>query len=189
MKREDVAIIIAIVVALVVDFFIFTNFQHKKEVDMVEDENELYTEAFDDICLKFERYEYVLGQNMIVGVEKSVDGCKTYRQVTSNYVVVSNESKFKFMNENQAFIISRELLSRDYDFRGLKVSNDGGVTFTDATFEFVHDKVDVLNVMGFPYFEDNKLKLECSIYEPGADGYHEVILTFISEDNGLSWHM
>lgn len=188
MKREDIAIIIAIVVALVVDFFIFTNFQQNIDETSAIDDRELYTEAFDHICLKFDRY-MVFGNKMAVGVEKSVDGCKTYRQVTSNYVVVSDESKFEFMNEKQAFIISEEKLTRNNDFKGLKVSNDGGVTFSEATFQFIHDKVDVLNIMDFPYIEGDKLKIKCIIYELGDDGYHEVILTFISDDNGLNWHL
>ncbi len=188
MKREDISIIIAIVVALIVDFLIFTNFQQNKDEDSVIDEKELYTEAFDDICLKFDRY-MVFGNKMAVGVEKSVDGCKTYRQVTSNYVVVSDESKFEFINENQAFIISEEKLTRSNDFKGLKVSNDGGITFGDARFQFIHDKVDVLNIMEFPYVEGDKLKIKCIIYEPNDDGYHEKILTFTSDDNGLNWHL
>lgn len=187
MKRENIAIIIAIIVALVIDILMFMHFS--KQEEGVTDEDQLYVEVFDDAYLRFERYDYALGQNMIVGVEKSVDGGKTYKQVTKDYVVVSDDSEFAFLNMKQVFIISRKILSRQDNFTGLKVSIDGGRNFFDAKFEYENDKIDVLNLVEFPYFEDNELKLECAIYEPFDDGYHEKILTFISDDEGLNWHL
>lgn len=187
MKRENIAIIMAIIVALAVDILMFMHFNKKEE--SVTDENQLYIQVFDDIYLRFERYDYALGQNMLVGVEKSLDGGKTYKQVSKDYALVSIDSDFCFLNVDQGFIISKKMLSRQNNFAGLKVSNNGGVTFMDAKFEYENTNVDVLNIIGFPYIQDDKLKLECIVYEPYEDGYHEITLTFISDDEGLNWHL
>lgn len=187
MKRENFAIIIAIIVALVVDILMFMHFNKQDESNI--DENQLYVEVFDNIYFKFQRYDYALGQKMVVGVEKSLDKGKTYQKVSEDYVVVSNDSKFKFLNKNQAIIISQNMLSRENDFLGMKVSNNGGISFADAKFEYQNDKVDVLNIMDFPYVEGNRLKLDCLVYVLNEEGYHELIVPFFSDDGGLNWHL
>ena len=84
------------------------------------DENKLYSKQFNKTFLKFERYDYVLGQNMIVGVEKSTDKEKTYTKVTKEPIVVSNEAKFMFLTERLAFIISTNNLLKMIIIKDLK---------------------------------------------------------------------
>ena len=72
MKKQNTIIVIIIILALIIDIVIVYKFQsnHKNKVDK-QDENELYSEKFDHTILKFQRFDYTLGQNMIVGVEKN----------------------------------------------------------------------------------------------------------------------
>lgn len=191
MKKQNTIIVIIIILALIIDIVIVYKFQsnHKNKVDK-QDENELYSEKFDHTILKFQRFDYTLGQNMIVGVEKSTDGGKTFSIITQDGVVVSNKARFDFFDENVAFIISRELIDRNNNFSGLKVSQDGGKTFVDAKFSYDNDRVDILHIDNFPYYNDKKkLSLECTIYDiaPDGNGYTDYIITFVSEDNGLTW--
>ena len=48
-----------------------------------------------------------------------------------------------------------------------------------------------MSTIDFPYFEEDILHLECSIYtlNDKRDGYKDVKLDFISEDNGLTWNL
>lgn len=191
MKKQNTIIGIIIILALIIDIVIIYRFQgnQKKVVDK-KDENELYSEKFDYTILKFQRFDYTLGQNMIVGVEKSTDGGKTFNIITQDGVVVSNKARFDFFDENVAFIISRELIDRNNKFSGLKVSQDGGKTFVDAKFSYDNDRVDILHINDFPYYNDEKkLCLECTIYDiaPDGNGYADYLITFVSDDNGLTW--
>lgn len=156
------------------------------------DENELYVQRFDNYLLRFERYDYVLGQNMIIGVEKSIDDGRTYTPVTKDAVVVSNESTFNFLNEEIFFVISTKNISRNRDFAGMKVSVDGGETFTNAKFTYDNNRVDIITINAFPTFiDDNKLKLACSVYDIKEDGngYQDYEINFVSSDNGLTWNL
>ena len=155
------------------------------------DENKLYSKQFNKTFLKFERYDYVLGQNMIVGVEKSTDKEKTYTKVTKEPIVVSNEAKFMFLTERLAFIISTNNLQKNNNYKGFKVTTDGGKTFYDAQINYENDNIEILTIEDFPYYEKNTLKLKCSIYtiNKSKDGYENVELLFESNDNGLSWNL
>lgn len=189
MKKQNRIIGISIILVCIVDAFIlfyFLNHQ-KKEID----ENLLHIQTFGNVILKFERYEYSLGQNMIVGVEKSVDDGKTYTIITQEGVVVSNKARFQFMNENLAFIISKEDISRSNDFIGFKVSRDGGKTFNNAKFIYENDRVDIIHIDNFPYYDEENLKLDCLIYDFAQDGsgYQNYQITFVSEDEGLTWNL
>lgn len=189
MKKQNTIIGIAIVVALIIDIIILYNFQHRPKEQI--DENALYTERFGDTILKFERYDYVLSQNMIVGVEKSIDGGKTFNIITQDGVVVSNKAMFEFMSEELAFIISTENLSRSNGFIGFKVTQDGGKTFTNSKFNYDNPRVDILHIDSFPYYDEEKLNLDCTVYDLASDGngYQDYLLTFVSEDNGLTWNL
>ena len=53
-----------------------------KEKNYPDDENTLYSIRFNNIKLRFERYDYSLGQNQMVGVEKSINKGKNFDKVT-----------------------------------------------------------------------------------------------------------
>lgn len=52
-----------------------------------EGEDTLYFTAFDNEILRFERYDYALGQNQVVGVQKSVNKGKTFEKITEENIV------------------------------------------------------------------------------------------------------
>ena len=153
------------------------------------DENELYKKQFGDTILRFERYDYALGQNMIVGVEKSTNKGKKYTRVTENPITVSLEAKFLLLNETLAFVVSTDDLSRRNQFKGFLVSADGGQTFSNAEFHYDNANVDILTLDDFPYVDGNTLKMKCSVYDINVtrDGYEEMELIFLSYDNGFTW--
>ena len=51
-----------------------------KDNNKIVDENTLYTKQFKNVVLKFEKYDYALGQKILVGVEKSTDKGKTFKK-------------------------------------------------------------------------------------------------------------
>ena len=184
-KINKIIAILIIIVAIIVFACIYIF--NKAPVD----ENKLYSKQFNKTFLKFERYDYVLGQNMIVGVEKSTDKEKTYTKVTKESIVVSNEAKFMFLTERLAFIISTNNLQKNNNYKGFKVTTDGGKTFYDAQINYENDDIDILTIEDFPYYEKNTLKLKCSIYtiNKSKDGYENIELLFESKNNGLSWNL
>lgn len=180
--------IIGIIISLIaIIIFVYIYIFNKPTVD----ENKLYSKQFGSTFLKFERYDYTLGQNMIVGVEKSTDKEKTYVKLTKEPVVVSNEAKFIFITEKLGFIIGTNNLQKHNDYRGFKVTTNGGITFSDAKINYENENIEVLTIEDFPYYDKNTLKLKCSIYDvnKNKDGYETVELLFESKDNGLSWNL
>lgn len=156
-----------------------------------DDENTLYSIKIDKVKIRFERYDYSLGQNQIVGVEKSSDNGKTYNQLTKEPIIVSIEPKFVFLNEKLGFAVSKSNLTKSNDYIGVKVTQDGGKTFVDGTINYDNPDIDVLTVKEVPYYENNILKLHCSIYQINEtqDGYEDIDLIFVSTDNGLTWNL
>lgn len=184
-KINKIIAILIILVAIIVFACIYVF--NKAPID----ENKLYSKQFNKTFLKFERYDYVLGQNMIVGVEKSTDKEKTYTKVTKEPIVVTNEAKFMFLTERLAFIISTNNLQKHNNYRGLKVTTDGGKTFSDAKINYENDDIEIITIEDFPYYENSTLKLKCSIYaiNKNKDGYENIELLFESKNNGLLWNL
>ena len=147
------------------------------------DEDVLYTEKFGNTVLNVKRYDYSLGQRMIVGVEKSNNNGKNFEQITKEMVEVSLDAKFKFLNENLGFIIDTGYLDRNRNFKGLLVTSDGGITFKQAMITYNNENVDLINIDKMPYYEDDKLKLECSVYNID----HSENLIYYSTDDGKTW--
>ena len=77
MKKKIVifAIVLITILSIISILFVILN---KKEVT---NENTLYSIKFENIQLRFVRYDYTTGQNQTVGVEKSTDNGKTYEKI------------------------------------------------------------------------------------------------------------
>ncbi len=159
--------------------------------EYLDDENTLYSVRFGNTKLKFERYDYSLGQNQIVGVEKSIDKGKTYTIVTSEPITVSMMPKFIFLTEKLGFAISKSNLTKSNEYLGLKVTQDGGKTFADGIINYDNPDIDTLTVKEVPYYDNDILKLSCSIYQinEAQNGYEDIDITFVSLDNGLTWNL
>lgn len=186
MKKKYVFIFLFIVIALLLGLvFFFLNREYP------DDENTLYSIKFGNTKLRFEKYDDALGQNQTVGVEKSTNRGKTYEKITDEPILVSKEPKFIFINKKLGFAISKPNLTKSNHYIGVKVTQDGGKTFTDGKINYDNPDIDILTIVDVPYLEDEKLKLPCSIYQVKADqsGYEDKKLTFISIDDGLTWNL
>lgn len=184
-KKYIVLIVIGLLLLLSGLFIFFNNKEYK------DDENTLYSIKFDNLKLRFERYDYSIGQNQIVGVEISKNKGKTYEKITVEPIIVSMEPKFIFLNQHLGFAISKTNLEKYNDYLGLKVTNDGGKRFIDSKINYENPNIDIITVEDVPYFENNVLKLNCSIYQAKKDnsGYEDIDLIFFSTDNGLTWNL
>ena len=154
-----------------------------KSPELLNDEDIVYTKTFDEEILQVKRYDYSLGQRMIVGVEKSNNNGKNFEKVTQEMVEVSLEAKIEFLNKNLGFIIDTGYLDRNRNFKGLLVTNDGGITFKQAEITYNNENVDLISIKKMPYYENDKLKLECSVYIVD----HNEDLVYYSVDNGNTW--
>lgn len=153
-----------------------------------EDEEILYENKFDNIILRVGRVDYVSGQNMLVNILKSTDGTNFY-VVSNESIQVSNEAKFIFLNEKLGFVISTDKIYFDNDNSGLYVTNNGGKTFTTTKFKYKNNNASYMSIESMPYYENNKLKLKCSVYQidKNKNTYKTKELTFVSNDSGLNW--
>lgn len=187
MKKKIIISIIILTIMLLVGGGIFLSLNREYS----DDENTLYTIKFGNIKLRFERYDYALGQNQIIGVEKSIDKGRTYEKLTKTPIIVSMEPMFIFFNEKLGFAISKPNLTKNNNYMGVKVTNDGGKTFVNGKINYDNPKIEILTVEEVPYYDNNILKLHCSIYQIKEDdsGYEDVDLIFISNDNGLTWDL
>lgn len=188
MKKKYIVILILILVCICI--LLGRLLMPNKEEHLV-DENELYSVEFNNTKIRFERYDYSLGQNQIVGVEKSTDGGKTYIYVTDQPFSVSMEPMFIFLNEELGFAVAKPNLTKSNNYLGFKVTNDGGKTFVDGVINYDSPDIDILTVEDVPYFDNDQLKLHCSVYQVKEDhsGYEDVDLIFVSIDNGLTWNL
>lgn len=186
MKRKYIISIILIILLIIVGTIFLM-----KEKNYPDDENTLYTIKFDNIELRVERYDYVLGQNQIVGVEKSMDNGKTFKKITKDPITVSMEPQFVFLNQNLGFVITKPNITKSSNYIGVKVTQDGGKTFTNANIIYDNPKIEIITIEGLPYYDHNVLKLHCSIYQMKEDntGYEDIDLIFISSDDGLTWNL
>ena len=186
MKKKKIIFFIILIVILLVGLYLYINREYP------DDENTLYSIKFGNTRLRFERYDYSLGQNQIVGVEKTTDKGRSYIKLTKEPIIVSMEPKFIFINEKLGFAVSKpNLIKSDNYYMGVKVTQDGGKTFTDGKINYNNPNIEILTVEDVPYIDNNRLILPCSIYQVKEDdsGYENVDLLFISDDNGLTWNL
>ena len=141
----------------------------------------LYTRTFDNnVVIKITSIDAILARRLAVIVEKSTDGGKTFTNVlTQDSLIVGDEAEYIFLNENIGFI--KEL--KENENRGLRVTRDGGKTFEEVIFKVKKDELPYLYIDKMPYFEDNILKLEASMYYANDPE----IKKLRSNDNGLTW--
>ena len=141
----------------------------------------LYTKTFDNnIVIKITSIDAILARRLAVIVEKSTDGGKTFTTVlTQDSLIVGDEAEYIFLNENIGFI--KEL--KENENRGLRVTRDGGKAFEEVIFKVKKEELPYLYIDKMPYFEDNTLKLDASMY------YAKIpeIKKLKSNDNGLTW--
>lgn len=186
MKKGYIILLVLVIVLLIIGgTYLFLTREY------ADDENTLYSVKFGKTKLRFERYDYSLGQNQIVGVEKSTNRGKTYEKLTSEPIIVSMEPKFIFLSEKLGFAIAKENLTKNNGYMGLKVTQNGGKTFVDAKINYDNPNIEILTIDDVPYVENELLKLPCSIYQVKEDltGYEDVKLIFVSDDNGLTWNL
>ena len=186
-KRNIIGIIIILVVIIVGIVILITNNKTN-----IEDENTLYSIKFDNTILRFERYDYVSGQNQLVGVQKSTNNGKDFEDVSKEGITVSMEPKFIFLNEKLGFAIKKPNNKKDNNkYHGMYVTKDGGKTFILSEINYDNPNIEILTIEDVPYYEDNDLKLHCSIYQVKEDnsGYEDIDLYFISKDDGVTWNL
>lgn len=179
MKKNLISLLIMILFIGIVFLVIILD----KTPELISNEDIVYTKEFGEEILQVRRYDYSLGQRMIIGVEKSNNNGKSFEKVTEEMVEVSLEAKFEFLNENLGFIIDTGYLDRNRNFKGLLVTNDGGITFKQAEITYDNENIDLISIKKMPYYENGKLRLECSVYI--AD--HNESLIYYSSDNGNTW--
>lgn len=182
-KRYLTAIVILILIIGAI--IVFVNREYP------DDENTLYSIKFEDFKLRFQRYDYALGQNQLVAVEKSTNKGKTYEKLTDELIIVSMEPKFVFLNKKLGFVISKPNLTKDNNYMGFKVTQDGGKTFVNAVINYNNPNISILTIEDVPYYENDVLHVKCSIYQVKSDGrgYEDVPLILISLDKGLTWYL
>lgn len=141
----------------------------------------LYTKEFgNNVIIKITSIDAILAGRLAVIVEKSTDGGKIFtNQLTQDSLIVGDEAEYLFLNENIGFI--KEL--KENENRGLRVTRDGGKTFEEVIFKVKKDELPYLYIDKMPYFEDNILKLEASMYYANDPE----IKKLRSNDNGLTW--
>lgn len=190
MKKKYIiilGIVLIILVAIMLAFFL-----NKKELDYPDDENTLYSIKFGNVKLRFERYDYVLGQNQLVGVQKSTNYGKDYEDITKEGITVSMEPKFIFFNEKFGFAVKKPNNIKDNGkYYGMYVTKDGGKTFKLSEINYDKSGIEILTIEDVPYYENDILKLYCSIYQIKSDGsgYEDVDLYFITKDEGETWEL
>lgn len=173
------------------EFSVKEEFSDNDNYLMPEDEEVLYERKFDDVILRFTKVDSVLGQNDLVRVLRSRDGGKNFYGITNEAIKVSSEAKFVFLNNKLGFVISTGDYYLDSDIGYLYVTQDGGITFNKSKFNYTNERVSFISIVDFPYFEDDILKIKCSVYDFRSDGtgYETVYLIFASHDNGLTWDL
>lgn len=153
---------------------------------LIEESDFLYEKKFGKTVLRFNKVDNVLGQNIIVKVFKSEDNGENFYPVSDEFIKVSKEARFVFLNDELGFALSTGKISLKDDIECMYVTQDGGKTFEKTTFNFDGDSANYLDINGLPYFEDDKLKLNASVYK---NRYEDIDLIFISNDNGIRWNL
>ena len=158
---------------------------------MPENEEVLYEKKFNKTILRFSKVDNVLGKNMLVHVLRSKDNGENFYVVSDDVIQVSNEAKFVFLNENLGFAVNTGEIYLDSRKTGLYITNYSGKTFTSSNFKYTNENVDYISIEGMPYYENDVLKIRCSVYQVNSnkDGYENKNLIFIGNDNGLNWNL
>ncbi len=145
----------------------------------------LYTQKIsENIYYRVRKIDAALAQKIIIIVEKSSDGGKTYsNQLTDKLLTVNDKAKYEFINENIGFINDNGLSGTSGTNRALLVSQDGGKTFERIKLNINSNLIDYIYFEGMPYFENSKLRLEAQLYLTNDPE----VLNLISTDNGLTW--
>ena len=188
MKKKTLLLIGIIIITVASLFLLFLN----RKRDYKDDNNTLYSIKFGNIKLRFERYDYVLGQNQLVGVEKSTNYGKNYKNITKTPITVSMESKFIFFNEKLGFAVKRPNITKEKGkYYGMYVTKNGGKTFQLSEINYENNDIEILTIEDVPYYEKRKLKLHCSIYQIKSDhsGYENKDLYFTTKDDGKTWKL
>ena len=156
-----------------------------------EQEEVLYEKKFNETILRFGKVDSGLGQNILVHVLRSKDNGKNFYVISDDLIKVSNEAKFVFLNENLGFAISTGKIFLKQNVNSMYVTNDSGKTFQSSNFKYENDNVTYLDVVDLPYFENDTLKIKCSVYQFNSDigKYEDKELIFTSNDNGLNWEL
>ncbi|MBP5684146.1 MAG: hypothetical protein J6X02_02690 [Bacilli bacterium] len=187
MKKKTIIIGSLVILLLVIGIILLLS---KKEE--VTDENILYSVNFNNVVLRFKHVDNVIGQNQIVTVEKSIDNGKTFDVITEEGLTVSLEPKFIFLNEQLGFAVKKSNNTKENGkYYGMYVTVDGGKSFTLSEINYDNPTIEVLTITYVPYFDNEKLVLPCSIYQVKEDlsGYEDVVIYFVSTDNGLTWNI
>lgn len=132
----------------------------------------------------------VLGGRMLINVQKTTDGGKTWNNQLKNSdecIMTNNEAKFIFINENVGFINNSSLFILGEENNSLLVTVDGGESFKSVNFIFPSDIKDTnFYISDLPYLENEKLKVK--LFSPDTTGSEEGnYYEFLSVDNGLNW--
>ncbi len=156
-----------------------------------EDEEVLYEKKFGKTILRFAKLDNGLGQNVMVNVIRSKDNGKNYYTMSDEPIVVSNEAKFVFLNENLGFAIPTGKIYLDNSKPGLYVTNDSGKTFSASNFKYENKNVEYISIEDVPYYDENTLKIKCSVYQHNSNKgeYESKELIFISNDSGVTWNL
>jgi len=188
MKNKKIIILTIVVIILIVASGLVMWYINREYPD---NENTLYSIKFDDFKLRFQRYDYALGQNQLVAVEKSTNKGKTYEKMTEELITVSMEPKFIFLNEKLGFAIAKPNLTKNNNYLGFKVTQDSGKTFVDATINYNNPNIEILTIVDVPYYDNDVLHIKASIYQSkeNGSGYEENELIFISLYKGLTWYL
>ena len=165
MKKKKIIIIVGLLLIIgIIITFVLLNRKYP-----YEDENTLYYIEYDNEILRFERIDYSLGQNQVVSVQKSINKGKKFENITDKAITLSMEPKFVFLNKKLGFAISKSNLTKNNNYSGIKVTQDGGKSFVDGKINYDNSNIEILTVEDVPYYDNNKLKLHCSIYHKSSD--------------------
>ena len=187
MKKKIIIPIIVILVLLVTGGIILFTRKYS-----YSDENTLYFVKFNDTILRFEHMDHVVPQNQIVAVQRSTNNGRTFETITEGQVIVSLEPKFVFLNEKLGFAVKKPNNIKDNGkYFGMYVTKDGGKTFNQSEITYDNPNIEILTIEDVPFYENDKLKLHCSIYQVKSNqsGYETVDLYFITDDDGLNWYL
>ncbi len=186
MEKKKIIIVIGIIILTILGILSFILLNRKYPY---EDENTLYFKEFNNTILRLERVDYSLGQNQVVIVQKSTNRGKSFEDITKEPIILSMEPKITFLNEKLGFVLAKSNLTKNNNYLGLYIPKDGGKTFENCKINYNNSNVEMLTIVSTPFYDNDILKMEASIYIVREDqsGYENKKLIFISDDKGLSW--
>ena len=186
MKKRYLFTLVSFAVILVsLAFFIATLPIKHIDLDM------LYEKNLGDVTYKIKKYDDDLGQKLLIGVEKSVDNGYNYEPITEELVSITDKATYIILDKDLIIINSKGYIERDSNFVGLKVSNDGGISFKDAKFIYKNKNINYIKLPSLPYLDGDILKIKGSIYDltKNKKSYEYKEIIFESKDKGLTWNL